>query len=113
MTDTNRPARFKPTEAELVMLTAIFQKNPFPSASLRQKLAERMGLDIKQVQFWFQNRRATMKISGIHVLKPKRGNNASMDKKRTSMSPLSKDSPYFYVKEGAAVKPPPITLQFS
>ncbi|KAI8828207.1 hypothetical protein BJ741DRAFT_713757 [Chytriomyces cf. hyalinus JEL632] len=115
-TDLTRPARFKPTEAELVMLTAIFQKNPFPSAALRQKLADKMGLDIKQVQFWFQNRRATMKISGIHVLKPKRGNSVSLngDKKRASLSPLSSDSPYFYVKDGGAVmsKPQPIPLQF-
>ncbi|KAJ3233379.1 hypothetical protein HDU81_002312 [Chytriomyces hyalinus] len=113
--DSTRPARFKPTEAELVMLTAIFQKNPFPSAALRQKLADKMGLDIKQVQFWFQNRRATMKISGIHVLKPKRGNSVSLngDKKRASLSPLSSDSPYFYVRDGGAVsKPQPIPLQF-
>ncbi|KAJ3266753.1 hypothetical protein HDU77_010861 [Chytriomyces hyalinus] len=113
---TARPARFKPTEAELVMLTAIFQKNPFPSAALRQKLADKMGLDIKQVQFWFQNRRATMKISGIHVLKPKRGNSVSLngDKKRASLSPLSSDSPYFYVRDGGVVSKPqqPIPLQF-
>ncbi|KAJ3380144.1 hypothetical protein HDU80_002212 [Chytriomyces hyalinus] len=113
---TTRPARFKPTEAELVMLTAIFQKNPFPSAALRQKLADKMGLDIKQVQFWFQNRRATMKISGIHVLKPKRGNSVSLngDKKRASLSPLSSDSPYFYVRDGGAMSKPqqPIPLQF-
>ncbi|KAJ3391529.1 hypothetical protein HDU80_011019, partial [Chytriomyces hyalinus] len=107
---TARPARFKPTEAELVMLTAIFQKNPFPSAALRQKLADKMGLDIKQ------NRRATMKISGIHVLKPKRGNSVSLnsDKKRASLSPLSSDSPYFYVRDGGALSKPqqPIPLQF-
>ncbi|KAJ3031971.1 UNVERIFIED_CONTAM: hypothetical protein HDU68_009072 [Siphonaria sp. JEL0065] len=52
VTETSRPARFKPTEAELVLLVSIFNKNPFPSAALRQKLADKMGLDIKQVQFW-------------------------------------------------------------
>ncbi|KAJ3025241.1 UNVERIFIED_CONTAM: hypothetical protein HDU68_007333 [Siphonaria sp. JEL0065] len=52
VTETSRPARFKPTEAELVLLVAIFNKNSFPSATLRQKLAEKMGLDIKQIQFW-------------------------------------------------------------
>ncbi|KAJ3239328.1 hypothetical protein HDU77_011309 [Chytriomyces hyalinus] len=99
----NKPARFKPTDTELVMLTAIFQKNPFPSTSLRKKLADKMGLDIKQVQFWFQNRRATMKTSGVHVIKPKRGTASSilLTKKRLSLSPLSNESPYFYVETGA------------
>ncbi|TPX64509.1 hypothetical protein CcCBS67573_g08384 [Chytriomyces confervae] len=98
----NKPARFKPTDTELVMLTAIFQKNPFPSTSLRKKLADKMGLDIKQVQFWFQNRRATMKTSGVHVIKPKRGTGSSvlLTKKRLSLSPLSNESPYFYVETG-------------
>ncbi|TPX66513.1 hypothetical protein CcCBS67573_g07807 [Chytriomyces confervae] len=102
----NKPARFKPTDTELVMLTAIFQKNPFPSTSLRKKLADKMGLDIKQVQFWFQNRRATMKTSGVHVIKPKRGTASSvhLTKKRLSLSPLSNESPYFYVETGAAAK---------
>ncbi|KAI8834280.1 hypothetical protein BJ741DRAFT_610539 [Chytriomyces cf. hyalinus JEL632] len=62
------------------------------------------------------NHRATMKIGGIHVLKPKRGNSASLngDKKRASLSPLSSDSPYFYVRDGGAVvsKLQPIPLQF-
>ncbi|KAI8612680.1 homeobox protein EgHBX4, partial [Chytriomyces sp. MP71] len=56
-----KPARFKPTEEELEVLSKIFQKNPFPSVAMRTKLAERMGLTTKQIQFWFQNRRQTMK----------------------------------------------------
>ncbi|KAI8828211.1 homeobox domain-containing protein, partial [Chytriomyces cf. hyalinus JEL632] len=54
-------SRFKATEAELPILSAVFEKNPFPSAVLRQKLADRLGLESKQIQFWFQNRRATLK----------------------------------------------------
>ncbi|KAJ3069429.1 hypothetical protein HDU98_007490 [Podochytrium sp. JEL0797] len=65
--------RFKPTETETTLLSTIFQKNPFPSTPLRLKLAHRLGLEPKQVQFWFQNRRAILKSFGVHVVKPKRG----------------------------------------
>ncbi|KAI9351218.1 hypothetical protein BDR26DRAFT_914594 [Obelidium mucronatum] len=100
--DSGKHQRFKPTESELVMLTAIFQKNPFPSTPLRKKLAERMGLDVKQVQFWFQNRRASMKQNGIHVVKPTKssGSYCSKKTKRASLSPLSADSLYFFVDSG-------------
>ncbi|KAI8610913.1 hypothetical protein BC830DRAFT_1143636 [Chytriomyces sp. MP71] len=106
---SGKPARFKPSETELAMLTAIFQKNPFPSAALRKKLAEKMGLDMKQVQFWFQNRRQTMVKSGIHVLKPKKGNSgvpsaAVLSKKRMSLTPLSADNAYFYVESGLSIE---------
>ncbi|ORY52331.1 hypothetical protein BCR33DRAFT_631163, partial [Rhizoclosmatium globosum] len=53
--------RFKAKDNDLKCLMAVFEKNPFPSVSLRKKLAERLGLEQKQVQFWFQNRRATLK----------------------------------------------------
>ncbi|KAI8610915.1 hypothetical protein BC830DRAFT_703701 [Chytriomyces sp. MP71] len=94
-------SRLRTTENELQMLTAIFQKNPFPSAFLRKKLAERMGVTVKQIQFWFQNKRATLKAkNGIVVLKPTKGDNDSSFRAKTrrmSLTPLSNESPYFYV----------------
>ncbi|KAI9351220.1 hypothetical protein BDR26DRAFT_850686 [Obelidium mucronatum] len=101
--------RFKPTELEADLLNALFQKNPFPSAQLRKKLADRFGLDMKQVQFWFQNRRAAMKMSGIHVLKPRKADGEVLEeefevevgvaKRKVSLSPLCQDSPFFYVEK--------------
>ncbi|KAJ3004900.1 UNVERIFIED_CONTAM: hypothetical protein HDU68_004858 [Siphonaria sp. JEL0065] len=92
--------RFKPTEPELLLLVSIFQKNPFPSANFQKKVAENMGVNVKQIRFWFQNRRATMKHNGIHVLKPKKSGEIgyNMAKKRTSLSPLSAESAYFFVQ---------------
>ncbi|TPX66511.1 hypothetical protein CcCBS67573_g07806 [Chytriomyces confervae] len=105
----DKSTRLRTTETELQMLTAIFQKNPFPSAFLRKKLAERMGVTVKQVQFWFQNRRATLKDkNGIHVLKPTKGDSPSSfsaKTRRMSLQPLSNESPYFFVQaetEGTA-----------
>ncbi|KAI8828198.1 Homeodomain-like protein [Chytriomyces cf. hyalinus JEL632] len=66
-----RPPRFRPTEQQLAVLASIFEKNPFPSQTVRSKIAREMGLENKQVLFWFQNRRATLKNNGIHVIKPK------------------------------------------
>ncbi|KAI8828203.1 hypothetical protein BJ741DRAFT_627032 [Chytriomyces cf. hyalinus JEL632] len=98
----DKSTRLRTTETELQMLTAIFQKNPFPSAFLRKKLAERMGVTVKQVQFWFQNRRATLKDkNGIHVLKPTKGDSPSSfsaKTRRMSLQPLSNESPYFFVQ---------------
>ncbi|KAJ3062344.1 hypothetical protein HDU98_001781, partial [Podochytrium sp. JEL0797] len=91
--------RFKATEAELPILSAVFEKNPFPSAILRQKLADRLGLESKQIQFWFQNRRATLKINGIHVIKPKKTKAPSASfKAKPDLSPLTDGNPYFYVE---------------
>ncbi|KAJ3142488.1 hypothetical protein HK100_002931 [Physocladia obscura] len=68
-----KPPRFKPNENELTLLTAVFTKNPYPSSTIRKKLAEKMGLEIKQIQFWFQNRRALSKVQGNPLSKPKKG----------------------------------------
>ncbi|KAJ3031970.1 UNVERIFIED_CONTAM: hypothetical protein HDU68_009071 [Siphonaria sp. JEL0065] len=101
-----RFTRFKPTEAESDVLCAIFQKNPFPSVYFRQTLAEKMGLDIKQVQFWFQNRRATFKSQGIHVLKIKKGEEeqeveVEISKRKVSLTPLIGESPFFFVEKSS------------
>ncbi|KAJ3239928.1 hypothetical protein HDU78_002587 [Chytriomyces hyalinus] len=100
--DMGKKSRFKATEAELPILSAVFEKNPFPSAVLRQKLADRLGLESKQIQFWFQNRRATLKINGIHVVKPKKTNTPSASQKpKPALAPLTAGNNYFYVEADA------------
>ncbi|KAJ3391528.1 hypothetical protein HDU80_011018 [Chytriomyces hyalinus] len=94
---SDKPARFKPTDEELEVLSKIFQKNPFPSVAMRTKLAERMGLTIKQVQFWFQNRRQTMKLGGIHVIKPRKRPSATTRDRTECLERLSEESKFFYV----------------
>ncbi|KAJ3027682.1 UNVERIFIED_CONTAM: hypothetical protein HDU68_003323 [Siphonaria sp. JEL0065] len=102
--ESTRLDRFRATDSELQLLTAVFAKNPFPSASLREKTAEKLGLTSRQVQFWFQNRRATLKSKGIHVLKPKKGASTATPRlcdghrKRPSLSLLSEDAPFFFVE---------------
>ncbi|KAI9351224.1 hypothetical protein BDR26DRAFT_929718 [Obelidium mucronatum] len=88
--------RFKAKDSDLKMLMAVFEKNPFPSSVLRKKLADRLKMDQKQVQFWFQNRRATLKVNGIHVLKPKAREGQGVNGK-PNLVPLTSKSDYFYV----------------
>ncbi|KAI9351219.1 hypothetical protein BDR26DRAFT_850685 [Obelidium mucronatum] len=108
ISEDGRPARFKPTESESALLCCIFQKNPFPSAAMRQRIAEKMGLEMKQVQFWFQNRRASMKTHGVHVLKPRRNSSVAgtgiglgVDSVVLGgkLSLLDEDNPFFFVEE--------------
>ncbi|KAI8612096.1 hypothetical protein BC830DRAFT_1040701, partial [Chytriomyces sp. MP71] len=51
-----KTAKFKPTEHQLLTLISVFEKNPFPSAALRNTLSEMLRVQPKQVRFWFQNR---------------------------------------------------------
>ncbi|KAI8834275.1 homeobox domain-containing protein, partial [Chytriomyces cf. hyalinus JEL632] len=49
--------RFKPNENELNLLMSFFESNPFPDRTQRGQLAIQLGLEPKQILFWFQNRR--------------------------------------------------------
>ncbi|KAJ3233376.1 hypothetical protein HDU81_002309 [Chytriomyces hyalinus] len=60
----NKSNRFRATPSELHLLLSIFERNAFPSRILRQKLAEHLRLSVRQVQLWFQNRRASLKSNG-------------------------------------------------
>ncbi|KAJ3205106.1 hypothetical protein HDU82_005400 [Entophlyctis luteolus] len=73
----NSSSRFKPTPADLAILTTVFAKAPYPSAGMRARLAERLGLQGRQIQFWFQNRRAFSKLHGQPLKKPKKGDKPS------------------------------------
>ncbi|KAJ3286944.1 hypothetical protein HDU79_006102 [Rhizoclosmatium sp. JEL0117] len=114
--ESTRGDRFRATDSELYMLTAVFARNPFPSALLREKCAEKLGLTSRQIQFWFQNRRANLKAQGIHVVKPKKGAPVGAPpgfdskRKRPSLAPLSEGVPFFYkeVPEGASTTTPAV-----
>ncbi|KAI8828204.1 hypothetical protein BJ741DRAFT_627036 [Chytriomyces cf. hyalinus JEL632] len=70
---TDKPMRFRPTDQEYAMLVSIFTKNQFPSRLLREKIAAHLGLNMRQVQLWFQNRRASLKGSGLSFQRPVKG----------------------------------------
>ncbi|TPX53270.1 hypothetical protein CcCBS67573_g09730 [Chytriomyces confervae] len=87
--------RFKPNENELNLLMSFFEANPFPDRTQRGQLAIQLGLEPKQILFWFQNRRATLKMNGIHVVKPNAPGDAAG---RAGLMPLMAESAFFFVE---------------
>ncbi|KAI8612676.1 hypothetical protein BC830DRAFT_1047742, partial [Chytriomyces sp. MP71] len=70
---TNKLIRFKPEDSETTLLVTIFEKNAYPSRGLRERIAEHLGLNMRQVQLWFQNKRASVKATtGVTFERPAR-----------------------------------------
>ena len=53
----SRRPRWTPSETAKALLETIFLADSFPSFAVRTQLAEQLGIDARQVQIWFQNRR--------------------------------------------------------
>ncbi|KAJ3027021.1 UNVERIFIED_CONTAM: hypothetical protein HDU68_004639 [Siphonaria sp. JEL0065] len=100
---TNTKSRFRPNRDQFDLLMALFQQNPFPIKALCNKLAHDFECSEKQIRFWFQNRRQTLKTNGIHTCKPKTADSQALPlrSKRDSVSlvPLSRNSSYFFVEK--------------
>ncbi|KAF7784183.1 transcriptional regulator family: Homeodomain [Agaricus bisporus var. burnettii] len=60
-----KPSQKKPrhrhSPAQLAALNELFDKNEHPSLELRSALADRLGMETKTVNAWFQNKRASTK----------------------------------------------------
>jgi Homeodomain-containing transcription factor len=52
-----RRPRWTPSEDAKVLLETIFSADSFPTLAVRNQLASQLGIDPRQVQIWFQNRR--------------------------------------------------------
>ncbi|KAF9148300.1 hypothetical protein BG015_009976 [Linnemannia schmuckeri] len=69
-----RKRRRRTNREELEILEDAFAKNLLPDAATRQELGERLGMSVRAVQIWFQNRRQTLRkksisgsgIGGVH-----------------------------------------------
>ena len=53
----SRRPRWTPSEDAKALLETIFSADSFPTFTVRNQLAEQLGIDSRQVQIWFQNRR--------------------------------------------------------
>lgn len=53
--------RQRTTSEQRDLLMAAFETNPMPSPEMKRELAQRLGMNHKRVQVWFQNRRAEYK----------------------------------------------------
>ena len=55
--DGAKVMRWVLTDEQRTRMEAVYAKQRFPSMSLREELARDMGVTLRQVQVWFQNRR--------------------------------------------------------
>ncbi|KKY23950.1 putative homeobox domain-containing protein [Phaeomoniella chlamydospora] len=54
--------RQRATQDQLLTLEMEFNKNPTPTASVRERIAQEINMTERSVQIWFQNRRAKIKM---------------------------------------------------
>ncbi|KAI1319244.1 homeobox domain-containing protein [Xylariaceae sp. FL0255] len=54
--------RQRATQDQLTTLEEEFNKNPTPTATVRERIAEEINMTERSVQIWFQNRRAKIKL---------------------------------------------------
>ena len=57
----NSKKRRRLNSEETKILQAVFERNPKPDAMLRAALADRLGMTARNIQIWFQNKRAKTK----------------------------------------------------
>ncbi|KAG0322550.1 hypothetical protein BGZ99_003266 [Dissophora globulifera] len=60
-----RKRRRRTNREELEILEEAFAKNLLPDATTRQELGERLGMSVRAVQIWFQNKRQTLRKKSI------------------------------------------------
>ncbi|KAJ2753495.1 hypothetical protein IWQ56_006608, partial [Coemansia nantahalensis] len=53
--------RRRTTKEQLALLEGTFKTTPKPSSEVRKSLAGRLSMTAREVQIWFQNRRAKQK----------------------------------------------------
>ncbi|BFZ60189.1 hypothetical protein YB2330_001212 [Saitoella coloradoensis] len=85
--------RRKTTEAQVRILEKAFAENPKPNVAVRNVLAERLLMTSRNIQIWFQNRRAKARaqkredeLRAIQVLEDASNESSKEKKRRTSRS---------------------------
>ena len=59
---TSQRKRFRVTPVQLAHLERVFAEDRFPTAAKRKEIADVLGMNERQTQVWFQNRRTKAKL---------------------------------------------------
>ena len=63
--DDDKTIRWQINPSALMMLNQVYALEPFPSTEVRKQLAVKLKAHPRQVQTWFQNRRARAKLKAL------------------------------------------------
>ncbi|KAJ7726053.1 homeodomain transcription factor [Mycena maculata] len=69
--DREKPKRSRVTPEQLVHLERFFSAERSPTAARRREISELLGMQERQTQIWFQNRRAKAKLQNTKLKKAK------------------------------------------
>ena len=68
--EDDKISRWQISPSVLVVLQQVYSMDPFPSTEVRQQLAAKLKAHPRQIQTWFQNRRARERRLGGTVQRP-------------------------------------------
>ncbi|KAG0242014.1 hypothetical protein BGW41_004997 [Actinomortierella wolfii] len=66
-TTNPRKRRRRTNHAELKVLEDAFARNLLPDAATRQELGQKLGMSVRAVQIWFQNRRQSLRKKSVSM----------------------------------------------
>lgn len=96
----SRPGRF--TQRHIEILTKSFDQDPFPASQEMVELAQRTGLNERQIAMWFTNRRSriknrTLEFDKTHKINPLNNTNTSLSLIPVATQPpqLSSEDTFF------------------
>lgn len=62
MSSSSSKKRTRASPEQLAILEETFQNNTSPNSKMRELLGEKLGMNERSIQIWFQNRRAKVKL---------------------------------------------------
>eukprot|EP01088_Endostelium_zonatum_P021119 TRINITY_DN8133_c0_g1_i1.p1 TRINITY_DN8133_c0_g1~~TRINITY_DN8133_c0_g1_i1.p1 ORF type:complete len:295 (-),score=53.51 TRINITY_DN8133_c0_g1_i1:6-890(-) len=89
--DARKRRRERATSEQKTILEAAFADDQLPSKKTKERLAQKLGISVKRVQIWFQNRRAKEKQNGSGTAADHLFKDDDSDEKEQGRSPTQKE----------------------
>ncbi|KAK9764185.1 hypothetical protein K7432_008528 [Basidiobolus ranarum] len=82
-----RKPRRRTNKTQQSLLESAFQDNRRPNTAAKELLARKLGMDVRTVQIWFQNRRQTLRKKKLEpIIVPQNSENSDEKQCKDSMA---------------------------